>query len=321
MVSNINLVGTGETLDESVNTIISKFKLLSQETPVIKPTATKYELKPGTGPSYNVRNYGRVVAQNLNFGVDMVQAQALSDAPTTWTPGEVGVQVVLSGQALRQSADRNMQGNTAQMLNNAWQLKEDGDGCTQIASFTSTAIGSAGTVASPGHVAAGASRMRLGNSRATPEPAPKPWNFVHHPNAMMVVRGRIIPFATTPGGGTAYGVNTGAHAGVTVSSMFSELQQRLLLQGPGSLGQLEGFVVRENANISVNSSDDGTGAFYSSEGLAYVEEVAPRMDPDSSDKSMRGAIEMNLWGSYAWGNYRPANLGTPATFDCTDATS
>jgi hypothetical protein len=321
VVSNVNVVGTGQSLDESLNTIISKFKLLSQETPVIKPTATHYELRPGTGASYNVRNYGRVTAQNLSFGVDMVQAQALSDAPTAWTPAEAGVQVILSGQAMRQSADRALEANTAKMMNNAWQLKEDTDGCTQLASFTSTAVGAAGTVASPGHIAALASLLRLGNSRATPEPAPKPWHYVHHPNSMMVIRGRVIPFATTPGGGTAYGVNTGAHLGVTVSGMMSEWQQRMLIEGPGSLGQLEGILMREDANLSVNGSDDATGAAYSQEGLVYVEEVAPRMDPDTGDKSMRGAIELNLWGSYVWGNFRAANLGTPATFDCSNPSS
>lgn len=319
MVANVNLVGSGEALDDSLNTIISEFKLLHQETPVVKPTATHYKLLPGKGSSYNVRNYGRVQAFDLSFGVDMAQAQALSDAPSGYTPGEVGVQVILSGQALRQSADRSMMSNTSKMLNNAWQLKEDSDGCAQFASFTGP-LGTGGTVASPGHIAAGAASLRVGSDRANPEPAPKPWNAVLHPFTTMVIAGRIIPFATTPGGGTAYGVNTGAHLGVTVSGMMSDLQQRLLTQGPGALGTLSGVIMREDANIDVDASDDAVGGIYSQEQLVYVEEVAARLDPDTSDKSMRGAVELNLWGSYAWGTYRPQQA-LAATFDASRPTS
>lgn len=318
---NINLLGTGEALDTSVNTIISKFKLLNQETPVVKPTATQLDLERGMGPTYYLNNYRRVVAFNLVDGVDMMQAQTLADDQSTYSPSEVGVQVILPGSTLRRSADRRLEANTAKMMNNGWDLKEDTDGCTQFASFTMTALGSAGTVASPGHVAAGAAKLRIGGDRSAPEPAPKPWNTVLHPLTTMVIGGRIIPFATTPGGGTAYGVNTGAHAGVTVSSMFTELQQRLLLEGPGALGRLSGTIVREDANISVDSSDDAIGAIYSSEGLVYINEVSAQMDPDTSDKSLRGSIEMNLWGSYGWGLYRPANYGQKATFDASVPTS
>ena len=47
----------------------------------------------------------------------------------------------------------------------------------------------------------------------------------------------------------------------------------------------------------------------------------PRLDPDRSDKSMRGAVEMNLWGAYAWGLYRPAAYGVQATFEAILPTS
>lgn len=321
MVANVNLVGSGETLDESLNTIISEFKLLSQETPVVKPTATKYRLMPGKGSSYNVNNYERVVAYDLSFGVDMAQAQELADDRSSYTPGEVGVQVILSGQALRQSADRSLESNTAKMLNNAWQLKEDSDGCAQFASFTGT-LGSAGTVISPGHAEAAASRLRIGNNRANPEPAPKPWHAVIHPLSVSVLRGRIIPYGSTPGGAAAYGANTGANAGVTTgpSAAASDFTIRMMKEGPGSLGQYAGLMVREDANISVDASDDAVNGFYSTEQLVYVEEVAPRLDPDMSDKSMRGAVEMNLWGSYAWGTYRP-QLAVAGTFDASLPTS
>jgi len=60
---------------------------------------------------------------------------------------------------------------------------------------------------------------------------------------------------------------------------------------------------------------------FAKEGLIYVSEQEPRLDPDSSDKSMRGAVELNVWGSYVWGNYRASAYGNPVTFDASLPTS
>lgn len=318
MVSNINLVGTGEALDDSVNTIISEFKLLSQEEGgICRSTATPLTLEAGMGPSYYRNNYNRVVATNLDFGVDMVQAQQLADTQTAYTPGEVGVQVILSGQALRQGADRSLSRNTARMMFNAWDIKEDGDGCSQFSSFTTTQ-GGASTVASPGYIEAAATSLRVGNSNSSPEPAEKPWYGMLHPGTAAVIRGRIAGYADAPDGGTAYGTVGGAHGGITLSGTSGQgVQERVLGGGPGSLGMYAQIDIRENSNISVDSSDDAINAWYSREGFVHVNEVSPRMDPDTSDKSTRGAIEMNLWGSYTWGVYRAANKGIAATFDAS----
>lgn len=324
MTSNLNLLGTGEALDASLNTIIAEFYTLAEETAVIKPTATGLTLKPGEGRSKNLNNYGRVVASALNDGVDMVQAQALADTTTSYSPAEVGVQVILPGSTLRRSADRQLMTNTSEMLNNAWQSKEDGDGCAQFSSITN-GLGAAGTVISPGHLDAMATRLRIGGVRATatgdrPEPAPKPWFGILAPTQANVVRGRIATLGPTANGATAFGVNTGAHVGTTVGLGISP-QQWALLQGPDTIGSYAGIMWREDGLVPIDSSDDGIMAAYSRRGLVHVSEVEPRMDPDTTDKSMRGAVEMNLWGSYIWGLYRAGAYLVKGTFDGSLPTS
>ncbi|KKL66638.1 hypothetical protein LCGC14_2143030, partial [marine sediment metagenome] len=54
---------------------------------------------------------------------------------------------------------------------------------------------------------------------------------------------------------------------------------------------------------------DISGGAFVSEGLIYVSELEPRSDPDVSNKSLRGAIELNYWGSYVWGTYRAGAYG------------
>jgi hypothetical protein len=322
-VPNITLAGASQALDTSFPTIYSEFLLIRDETGVCRDCATKYTLEPHTGTAKNLINYGRVVAYNVADGADIVQNQALADTLSAYTPTEVAVQVTLAGSTIRRIADPDLEGRAAKILNNAYNLKEDADGIAQFSSYTATALGAANTVCSPGHVAAGGGQLRVGITATNPEPVESQPIFIAHPWTAVSIAGRVVPYATTPEGATAYGVNTGAHLGVSVAagSTSGEIQQALLAKGIGGLGTLAGVDIRQDANMLPDSNDDTIGAFLVREGFVYVSEVGPRLDPDTSDKSMRGAVELNLWGSYTWGVYRAANYGVSTLFDSSKPTS
>lgn len=321
----VTLAGSNQALANSLPTIYSEFLLLRDATGVMRSCATTMELKPHEGTTKNVINYGRVVAYNLTDGVDINQAQTLSDAKTSFTPAEVGVQVILGGRTMSRVQDPDLLSRTGRILNNAYDLKEDQDGCVQLQSFT--AIGATGQVIAPGHLAAANGRLAVGNAFAAgvnPEPAPEPWYTVIHPLTAVALAGRLAPLATTPAGGTAYGVAGGAHAGtsVTIGVDTGGLGERIIREGIGALGMVSGTMVKQDANIPLASTGvDATGASFSKEGLIYVSEIEPKLDPDDSDKSMRGAVELNLWGSYVWGLYRSSVYGVGLTFDASMPTS
>ena len=325
-VANITLAGSSQALDTSLPTIYSEFLLLRDDTGVMRDVSTKYELLPHTGTTKNIINYGRVVAYNVADGVDIAQAQALSDFLTSFTPTEVAVQVILAGSTMRRVQDPDLQGKTSTILNNAYNLKEDSDGTAQFSSFTNAALGSATTVCSPGHIAALAGQLRVGQSVANPEPAPDPLICVIHPLSAVALAGRTIPYsAGTPAGGTVYGAAGGAHGSTqggiaTVGMADGAIPSALLMKGIGGLGTLAGMDIRQDANMVITSAG-ATGAGFSKQGVCYVSELEPRLDPDTSDKSLRGAVELNLWGSYVWGLYRAANYGLGATFDASLPTS
>src|SRR5512146_394367 len=161
-----NLAGSGEDLDGSLNTIYSGFLILRDETGVCRSVATEMTLTPHEGRSKNVNNYNRVVAYDLSDGADMAQAQALADTTTSYTPGEVGVQVMLPGSTMRRVADPDLQGRTSRMLNNAYDLKEDQDGALQFVNFTPI-MGAAADIVGPGHYLGALQKVRVGNSTTT----------------------------------------------------------------------------------------------------------------------------------------------------------
>lgn len=315
------LAGSGQALDASLPTIYREFRILRDETGVMRSTATNLTLKAHEGTTKYINNYDRVVAFNLNDGADMQQQQTLADTATGYSPSEVGVQITLGGRTMRRVADPDLMGRTARILNNAYDLKEDSDGCTQLASFTATTIGSAGTVISPGHISGSAARVMIGNSRANPEPPATDIFTVIHPLAAHVLHGRLVPYGSTPAGAAAFGANTGAHAGVTTGPAAGPGNSDLIRRGYKAIGMVGGSIVKTDANLAVDSSDDFTGATFAKEGLIYVEEEAVRLEWDTSDKSKRGAAEGNCWGSYVWGNYRAARFGNPMTFDASLPTS
>ena len=318
----MNKAGASEALDSSLPTVYSEFLLLRDEVGVCRDVSTHYTLEPHTGTSKNINNYGRAVAYSVADAADIAQAQTLSDTTAAYTPGEVAVQMVLPASTVRRISDPDLEGRVAQILNNAYDLKEDGDGCAQFSSFTTAALGSASTVCSPGHGAAAAAGLRVGNSTANPEPAPAPLYWVIHPESAVPLAGRMVPYSNVPTGTNVYGFDGGAHLGVTVANGgVTSYGERIITRGINALGTLSGMEVRFDANIAVDASAGATGAAFSKMGFCFISEVEPRLDVDDTDKSMRGAKELNVWGSYTWGVYRAAAYGIPTTFDAALPTS
>lgn len=310
------LAGTNAALDSSLNTIYSEFKILRDETGVARSCATSMNLKPHEGASKNVNNYGRVVAYSVGDGVDIAQAQQLADTTTTYTPGEVAVQVILAGSTMRRVADPDLLSRTGRILNAAYDLKEDGDGVAQFSSFTPI-MGVANNVLGAGEYFGAMTRLFIGNNRSNPEPPPEPYFIVDHPVKLSVLAGRMAPLAQLPAGtGAAYTPATVAN-NITLMPSNGSMQQEIIKSHIGGLGTLFGATVKRDANIVVDSSDDCSGAAFSKEGLIFVSEVEPRQDNDSSDKSMRGAVEVNVWGSYVWGLYRASAFGVEILGDAT----
>lgn len=316
-----NLAGVGQALDVSLPTIITDFKLRRDVTGVFRSTAEMNPLKPHTGVSWLRNDYGRVIAYSLDEAADMTQAQALADQRTTITPAEVGAQVILPGSTLRRVQDASLESRVATMLNKAYNLKEDADGAAQMTSWTGT-LGTTATIIGVGHIFAGAAQIGVGRSVTNPEPAPEPWYYVGHDYQLLHLAGRLMVLTDVPTGTNIY---TGVAAGATFASGHDgdpgSMEDEIRREGIGKLTRMSGITIKKDANIAVTSTPSATGGLYSGEGFIYVSEVEPRIARQTDDVSMRDALEVNVWGSYGYGLYRPGNYGVGMVFDCTTPTA
>lgn len=313
------MAGTGQALDVSLPTVISQFKLKRDVTGVFRDSAEPQKLERHSGVSWIRNNYGRAIAYDLDEAADMNQAQSLSDAATTITPAEVGAQITIPGSTLRRVADASLESRVATMLNNAYSLKEDQDGAAQMASWTVTR-GTTSTIISVSSIFGGGALLGVGNSVANPEPAPEPWVYIGHDFQLLHLLGRTMQFTDVPVGTNVY---TGLIAtGVTFGpgAQGTGMREEMLKGGIGALTRMGGITIKKDANIPVTSTPSATGGIFSSAGLIYVNEVEPHIVKDTSDVSMRDAVELNVWGSYKFGLYLAGNYGIGMIFDCTTPT-
>ena len=129
------MLGTGQALDTSLNTLISSFKELNDEPTIFESCATPLPLKPHEGVSKLINNYNRMTAVAVADAVDISQMSSLSDTQTSVTPGEIAVQTWLPGSTMRRAADPQLLQRTSRILMNALKLKQDQAGGLQLVNF------------------------------------------------------------------------------------------------------------------------------------------------------------------------------------------
>lgn len=311
-----NLLGTGQDLDTSVNTIRTAFKLLRDWPGVCRKCATTIPLPEGQGDTVNIVNYDRFVASEIADATDITSAERLADTNTAYQVGLIGLKVLIPKTTVRRSADRSVLSKVGRMMEAAYRLKEDSDGTAVFSSWTPV-VGGAGVVASPGLIAAASVRLDIGNDRTNPEPfgQTKKYGILHPLQAHAIVQ-RIAPMTDVPAGNNAYAPNSG---GVTVGPGARASTDDILRLGAAKYLRkypLADVDVYLDANIAVDANDDASGAVFDMEGFIFVPEIEPDLRHRQDDESSL-VFEISGYGSYAWGLWRLAHSGVEVLADAS----
>jgi len=303
-------VTTKTSVADSVPTeFIAEVKLKTQQGSVMRGLVQNVVLPEGEGGVYEETELTRAVAYALTEGVDMAQAQEITDASMEITPGEIGAQIVRTDLATRQITKRaDLPRLLGQILGNAIITKEDVDLLTLLDGFT-TALGTAGSSLSSGYIMAAAAAIRAGGQAAgaitagTPEPAPDPIYAVFNDNQFHTVNKELslgLPQAISgvqiPG--TEYSVEVLKNAYVR------------------RIGGADVFI---DNNLGKDASDDAKGGVFSKQALRFVRfGGGPTMEPER-DASGRWT-ELNIVEIYGTGEWKDG-WGREMLFDAAAPTS
>ena len=275
--------GTGLTTTSQLTNTLPKFieeaRLTLSQIGAVKNAVTTTPLKKGAGLTLNIPTWDQPTAYTLSEGVDMQQAQRISDTNVAITVAEnAGVQVLftrLAMYSIREDAIRM----AARQMANAVENKRGDDLVTLLDGF-STALGTAGTSLSIGHLMAG--KVRIQTATRPPE---GPIHAVLHPYQLHALYSDLAGLSS---GAVTYPDNGNSSLSTDILKNYEQMD-------------VAGVRIFSDPLIPADGSDDGKGGIFAKAALIYVPYDDETIE-DEYDPSAR-ATEINMVATYGYGEY------------------
>jgi N4-gp56 family major capsid protein len=249
---------TSSTLSELFENITQEAIFTFQETSVMRPLVTSYPIS-GSGKTIEVPSYPAITAAAVGEATDLSNT-AVDPSSVTITASEVGVMTTLTDLA-RDSASRNVGADIGKLFGEAIAKKVDTDLAGLLDDFASANDqGGAGTELTVDLLFKAQAILRSAN-------VPAPYYGVFHPKATFNLKKTLtVPAFASSGGG------------LSVSEIGNEALRN------GYVGRIAGIDIFENANISIDASDDSNGGVFHpmSLGLALKEDFKIETQRDAS---------------------------------------
>ena len=268
--------GTAQ-IDDIQKKVIGAVRFTLQETVTpIGDGFQRVDASDGEDDTYNSPKYGTVTAYGLTEGVDMSQAQQVTDSNVAIAASEVGVQIVPTRKMLRTTGTDKTLRDLGEIMGNAVIVKEETDFATLIDGF-SNVVGADGSSAAIGQLRAGVAQIR---ANSEPQTDVSGIRAVIHPYTWhdLGAEGRpLADHAPFPGAATV-----GTYESDTAPAM----------------AVVDGIPTYLSTNLVTSSTNVRNGVYHQNSGLIYMFE-AEHLDPEY-DASGRWT-EMNLVVDYGYG--------------------
>jgi hypothetical protein len=291
MASGINSTAN---IDNVVRPMLAESRVTIEHEPTMKQLVRIERIPKGQGGTYRLPKWGVLPdAQDLTEGMDITQSQQLSDTLQTFTPTEVGHQVIITKRAMETLRDDIMR-QAGRQMGDALQRRIDKDGLTMLDGF-STSLGSAGTALTWEYIAAAEVGI-MGGGSAEPAPKSSPVYGVFHPYQLHPLAKDFAPAGTYP-------VPSGLSEDIQLKGFVSK--------------SIAGVPLYRDGNLTIDANDDAKGGVFSKEALLLVWEEPNEQKEESI--SLRGwRVVQTVW--YVYGEYKDA-WGREMLFDSVAPTS
>lgn len=289
------VTGTGQ-VDDLQEKVIGAVRFTLQETvKVIGDGFKTVEAQDGMDDTFNTPKWATVSAFGLTEGVDMSQAQQVTDSNVAISASEVGVQVVPTRKALRTVGTGSMLRDLGRIMASAMIVKMEQDFATLIDGFNNI-VGADGSAATIGQMRAGVAQLRANSEPQTD---------------LGGIRAVIHPYTWHDMGDTGRPLSTnGVFPGEGTAETF---RTRTM---PATV-EVDGIPVFLTTNLATSGTNVRNGVYHRDAGLIYIFE-AEHLDPEY-DASGRWT-ELNLVTDYGFGEVNDG-FGREWAADITAPTS
>lgn len=322
MVMNTNTF-TGATVPSvpgnGLTLAIAKWRETMQENGNIASRVFNDKLGQRMGTTWNSPKFGALDAQGLSPTEEITNYQQMTSSNVVITPGEVGLAIKIAKKSEAQWSE-SVAARAGRIMRDAKDRKIDADIGGLAASFTSYTLGTAGTVLTAGHLAAGKSRLKGGTnttgsaiaagSATNQAPAGPIDGFFRWESLTQVMRNMI-------GGpllGTVVTTSVGASGGG--GSKQDEALTDLYV------GKVAGVNLFGNSNLAKDTLDDTIGMIIHGDAIAYVpfSHEGANGSAFTRDSDDGRFFQTSLVVDYGFGILEQA-FGIACTFDATAPTS
>src|SRR3990167_509287 len=283
------------SLADSLPTIRASARIVREYEGTVQRLVENQTLAEGTGLSWSELAFAALSGQAITETETLDNPQQLSDSIISITPTVIGVHTVVTDR-VKARIQKIALAKIGSLAQNAVERKKAQDGHTMLDGATTSLPGTGNTLTA-GHIAAAASRARLGG---TAEPSNPPHYSVLHPYQI-----KDLFDVVTSGVGT-YNIPEGETARV-----FAE----------GFRGSISGVQVFEDNLIAANATPDAKGGVFAKEAIILVQGRSPRVINLRNEKLGGGADEVILYDEYAYGERSVGNWLYEIMSDATAPTS
>ena len=282
---------TTASLDDTLPKFIADAELTLSQPGVMMPLVDNVKLSRGSGLTFNRPTWTAVTVVDLTQGIDLAQAQSVTDSNTAIAVAEIGGQIFFSDMtemALREDVMRFF----GKALADEWKQAVDVD-LTEDIDSAATSLGGAGTTMLIGRLLA--SVVRLQNAT---RPAQGAISVVLHPFHYHAIAGDLAALTSGRWTGTTGTPSVERFYGSSPAGLAEDIIRNY------HVAELGGVRVYTDPNIAVDSSDDAKGGIFTKRAIISIMYEAPSVRVQR-DESLRG-VELNYVGIHGSGMYDTA---------------
>jgi hypothetical protein len=301
-------VTTTTQIDKAVNTYVAKALEVREHAPVMMRLMDTRTLPRGEGGTYHEPWFAALTAVALTDGEEYDSPERLGDEETTYVPGEVGSQVLITKRT-NDIVSENLFAIAGRLQTNAVETKRDTDNLSLLDGFAAS-VGSGTATLVAGHIGAAAAIIRSGlapsgsalrtGARSTGDPPEGPIYAVVHEYNRYDLASQFSGLMRI-GSDATIGTNAAVNSFTNNGGMTSEIQRRWVEEHVA--GKVHGVSVITDGNLAIASTAI-KGAVFAKEALVHLRFRGINKKQVETDDGR--AIKMTLVDDYGYGERNDA---------------